>query len=402
MTTYAFRARNPEGSLIEGHRAAADLAALRRLLRGEGLFLVGAREKKSDRPVVVRRPPGKELALFTFHLNGVVEAGIPLLAGLEDLSRETKDRSLRYAAGRAVESLQAGDTLSQALARHPRVFEPLYIRMIEAGEATGRLGEVTSRLVDLLEWREEVRGKVQELVRYPTTILIALAGLVTLLLTFVFPRFQPIFEAVDFPMPWPTRVLLALSSLLRTQWMFLAAGAAVAFALVKFAARSELLLQWRDASMLRLPVVGPFVKLLNYGRVTKFLSSFVDAGIPIPAALELTANITSNRKVAQSLRRAREAVLAGGTLSASLRETGVFPTMIIRVVVLGEESGGLVRSLEKAASLFDREVPARMKAFLGAMNPIITFLMGGVLLFVVLGVMLPIYSLLQAIGPGAH
>ena len=399
MATFAYTARDAAGRSVRGTRAAGDEGELRRVLRADGILLVRA---KVNRPGSGAGRGGKiktrDLVLFTFNLQNVVDSGVPLLSGLGDMHEETRNPTFRRIIGDIVDSVTSGETLTQALSHHPNAFDSLYVNMVDAGEQSGQLPEALGRVVQFLEWQEEFRRQIKELTSYPIIVMVAMVGLVGLVVGFVFPRFASIFEKVSFELPMPTRILIGLSDFITAWWLVLLIGGAVLWASMIVLLKIPRVRLVLDGWWLKVPVIGDLIQMLNFSQVSRGLSSFIDTGIPIPHALEMIARIVPNRRVSVSVSAAREAILGGQTLSGAFKETKIFPPLVLRMVSLGEQSGRIVEALSKAAAIYDREIPVKTKRVLGLINPLLTFAIGGMLMFVILAVMMPLYGMYQQIG----
>lgn len=399
MATFVFAARDSQGRSVQGRRAASSPSELRRVLRSEGAFLVSAREARTGgRGGVARRVKPKELILFTFNMQSLMDSGVPLLSGLEDLAEETGDTGFRAVILDVRDRLNAGETFAQALGAHPGIFDSQYVHMVDSGEQSGRLPHVFERLLQLLEWKEDFRRKIRDLTTYPTIIAIALIGLVALVLGFVFPRFAVVFERVNFELPWSTRFLISASDFLQAHWIWLLLGAAALWTAAWVLLRMEKVCYARDVAVLRIPVVGDLIEMLCFSQIAQAFGSFLDSGIGVPHALEMIAGMVPNRKVSRAVRRARESILGGSTIASAFRNSGVFPRLVVRMVRMGEQSGRLVDALTKAGRIYDREIPLKTQRVTDLLSPILTVVMGGMLLFVVLSVMTPLYKMYRDIG----
>jgi type IV pilus assembly protein PilC len=399
VATFVFAARDAQGRPLEGRRVASSESDLRRRLRGEGAFLVKAREARpGGRSGPARRVNAKELILFTFNMQSLMDSGVPLLAGLDDLAEETGDAGFGAVIRDVRERLNGGETLAQALSAHPGIFDRQYVNLVHAGEQSGRLPQVFGRLLQLLEWKQDFRRKVRDLTTYPVIVLAALIGLVALVLGFVFPRFAVVFERVHFQLPWSTRLLMGLSDFLRAYWTVLVAGVAAIWTGAWALLRLEAVRYARDVAALRVPVVGGLLEMLCFSQIAQSFGSFLDSGIGVPHALEMIAATVPNRKIARAVRRARESILGGSTIAGAFRDSGVFPRLVLRMVRMGEQSGRLTDSLAKASRIYDREIPLRTQRVMDLMTPLLTAVMGALLLFVVLSVMTPLYKMYRDIG----
>ena len=399
MATFAYRARSLAGELVQGSRRANSESELRQTLRKDGVLLLTAKlDRKASAAASFRGISSKELTLFTFHLQNVLDSGVPILSGLHDLAAEIKDTRFRAVVDEVTDGLENGETLAQALARHPRAFNALYVNMIEAGEQTGKLPHVLERIVQLLELQQEFRRRLRELTTYPIVVLVALCGLVAIVAGFVFPRFADIFVRVNFQLPLPTKILMGLSSFLTSYWLFVFVGAAGAWAAAFALYRVPRVRLFVDGWLLKAPVFGPLIAMINFGQVARSLASFLDSGIPLPKSLEMISKMVANARVSASVEAAKEAILGGDTLSDAFRASRVFPPLVLRMVSMGEQSGRIVVALEKAGAIYDREIPVHTKRVFDVLNPLLTALMGGILLFVIISVMLPLYRMYQSVG----
>jgi len=399
MATLVYRARDDAGRLRRGEASAESLPDLRAQLREQGLWLIEARNRtlKAGGHGQISR---QELILFTFHLQTIVSGGIPLLTGLNDLAQETRSRGFRNVVTEVCNQIEGGATLSQALARFPKVFPSSYVHMIEGGETSGSLDRTLGRLVSLLEWREELRAQVKQLLTYPAIVVLFMLGLVGIMLGFVLPRFRGILDSLQVELPWSTLFLLHASDFLRQRWPIvligLAAGLIIATSLYR-TPRTRLLL---DALALRIPVIGALQRSLAASQIAHFLGAFIETGVPIGTALDLMIGIVDNRHVAARIERVRARVLGGETLTGAFRQAGILPSLVLRMVAMGEESGTLPEALGKAAQYYDREIPRRVKQLFDLVAPCLTVVLGVGLLFTILSIMLPIYKMYSAISGG--
>jgi len=396
MPVLEYRARSEDGKLHAGRAQQSQLASLRDELRRDGLFLVEVKTVGPGR-FVRRSVSQRELILIAYHLQTVVRAGIPLIAGLRDLSEQTDNRYLRSVIDDVIEALGAGASLSQALARHSGVFPNEFVQMAMAGELSGKLDESLDRLVHLLEWEEQLVGQVRQLVAYPIVVLVALFGLIILLLTFVLPKFGGILESLKVELPLPTRFLLASSKFFLEYWGWILAVVLAVGVGWYFLQKLE---NWRlafDSWTLRIPLYGDIRLSLISSQVSHFLGAFIDAGVPIGEGLEMIVGLSGNTHAQRTVERIRQRVFEGDPLSEAFRESGLFPVLVLRMISIGEESGTLPESLQKAGDYYDREIPRRVKAIMEVAAPAITVLLAAILCFVILAVLLPVYKMYGAL-----
>lgn len=398
MPVLAYKARDEAGRLNRGCIDSTGAESLREDLRSQGLFLIEARPARRASVASGRRVSTADLVLFTFHLQAVTTAGIPLLVGLHDLAEQTPNRRFRRVVEEIGQSIQGGSTLSQALGRYPRIFPESYVHMVEAGESSGQLDEVLARLTGLLEWSQEMRAQVRQLLTYPAIVISALAGLVVLLLTFVLPRFQDVLVSLDAGLPWPTRVLMRLSDAASTGWPVVLAGALVLVGAWIAGRRIRWSRERMDAIALAVPGTGPLLRALAAAQIAHFLGALTAAGVPVTRSLELLSRVTGNLHLSRRLDEVGERILSGYTLTQSFMKAGILPPMVQRMISIGEETGDLPGALRKAEEFYDRELPRRIRRIFDLAGPILTVVIGAVLLFVLLSVLLPLYQAYSAAG----
>ena len=397
MQLLEYRARGEDGRLHKGRVDQARLGALRDDLRARGVFLIEAKKVGPGR-FVRRSVSRRDLIFVAYHLQTVIRAGVPLMAGLKDLADQSDNRYLKGVIEDLIDSVESGSTLSQAMARHPRVFPDEFIQMTMAGEISGKLPESLDRLVHLLEWHDELRGQIRQLVSYPIMVLIALFGLLVLLLTFVIPRFSGILESLRVELPLPTRVLMAASAFCLGNWAAILAASLVVAIAVFFLQKQARVRTVLDRWALRLPLYGNLRLSLISSQVSHFLGAFIDAGVPIAEGLDMIVRLTGNFHARRIMDRIRQRIFEGDTLSHAFRESDLFPLLVLRMISIGEESGTLPDSLRRVGEYYDRDIPRRVKTMMGIAAPALTVVLAGILCFVVLAVLLPVYKMYGALA----
>jgi type II secretory pathway component PulF len=401
MPQFAYRARSADGSAVQGQREAEDQRELSRCLRREGIFLVEVRPAGSSGQHLRRlrgRLSRQDLIFFTFHLRTYLEAGLPILGALEDLEQQVRRASARRVVREIRESISGGSTLTQALECQEGSFPPTYIGMIRAGESTGRLVECLDRILSLLEWREDLRKQLRQLATYPAIVLLALLGLGILAIEWLIPKFAGILGELNTALPLPTRILLGFAGSARAGWLWIAVGLPV-LALSWFALRR--IRRFRlatDRAVLSIPGLGRFVSIAAFAQVVHFLGAGMDTGMGLPESLELTAEVVDNRSISASILRVRHMVMGGETLTNAVARAGGFPLLVQRMIAIGESSGTLTETLRRAQAAYDRDLSAAIKRLASYVEPATTILMGGIVAFLLLSVLLPVYRVYESIG----
>jgi type IV pilus assembly protein PilC len=337
----------------------------------------------------------KELLVFTRQLSTIVNAGLPLLQGLDILSEQTEDPNFAKAVSDLSRRVEAGETFSDALRAYPRAFSDLYVAMVRAGEASGNLDRVLLQLADYLEATEELRRRIKSAMTYPVVafsmILLIAAGLII----WVVPQFEQIFKSFgDAALPGPTLVLIYISDTLRS-WGALAvvAAAVAAFIGVKAYGSTDTGRFQLDALKLRMPIFGKLLRKVAISRFTRTLSTLTRSGVAILGALEIVEATAGNQVFARVVRDAADRVRGGETLAEPLARSGEFPAMVTRMIGVGERTGALEQMLAKISDFYDSEVKATVDGLTSLIEPVLILMMGIVVGGIVVALFMPILQL---------
>jgi type II secretory pathway component PulF len=402
LPDFWYKALTSTGEVQQGWITAPDERDVEERLRSGGSYLVSAQER-TKRIKAPKHTDGKvdrkQLLAFVEYLAGSAQVGMPILTTLNDVQQRLESKLLRKIVGEIHYSLsEEGKSLSEAMAQHPIAFPTVYIATIEAGEASGRLDFVLNQLVEYLDWQEMISGQVKQATMYPLIVLGAVAGLLIVLVTFVFPRILPVLLARTTELPLPTRIVMGVSGALRKYWLLLVAfggGAFFFFRALRATDRGSLEI---DRFLLRMPIFGDLLHQVNMARVVTYLGLFYRSGVEVILSLSLVERMLTNRIVANAVRAARDAVEGGSTLAAAFSQGTMFPSVVVRSVALGETTGQLDESLARATAYYAREVPAAVRRLITALQPALIMTMGSVVLLVALAMILPILSIYNQIG----
>ncbi len=370
-------------------------------LREMDLYLVDAKPERTSSLlyIYITRPvKRRELINFTLHLSTSIGAGIPILQSFEDMEQQTTNKSMRKAVQVIMEDLRGGSSLSDALSRHPHIFSDVYVSMVKAGEASGSLDKVLQRLISFLEWQDSLASEIKRASIYPTTVLVAILILMSVLLGFVFPRILPVIQRLNAPLPFITRAVMTAADIVRYGWYWILLGIASFFVLVRILKASEGGLLILDAIKLRLPVIGGLIEKICLSRFSHHLGILLRTGVDITQSLSIAERVVGNAVIAQAVGEAREKVIQGGALWRSLQETGVFPPLVIRMIFIGETTGTMDSTLEKVTGFYDREIPSTVKKLIAVLEPLIIFFLAAVVLIVALSIFIPLYGTLGRVG----
>ncbi|HEX9593271.1 MAG TPA: type II secretion system F family protein [bacterium] len=396
MAYFQYQATSLDGQTRQGLMEANDEGELYRRLREADLFLLRARParaKRIDRSVRLNR---KERLEISHHLATVLVAGIGILTALEDLANHVAPRHRQMVATLA-DRVRGGDDLSAAMNLFPDAFPETFVRVIEAGEATGSLAERFQDLVADLEWQVELRRLVRKATVYPITVVVALVGLVALILTVVVPQFASVFEQVGVELPLPTRVVMVTSRFVAGHATILGGGVAalvVGVWMLRRFSRGRYLL---DRLLLSLPVLGGLRAKLAVAMAAHLLGLLYRAGVGLLKALQITSGVVASPVYQSALRRAGERVREGATLSEALGSSGCFPSLFLRMVQVGESTGDLDTTLARVNRYFRAEVPRTVEMSLAVLQPTLLAILGAVVGGVALSVFLPMYRMMDVI-----
>jgi type IV pilus assembly protein PilC len=396
MPYYKYKARDQLGKAVSGVATADGPEELESGLKDSGLYVVSTRRVGKPRRLS-HRLPRKELIAFSAQLASIAGSGIPLVEGLEDIASESDNMLLKETANSIVNDLRRGSSLSGAMETSPANFGALYINTVRAGEEVGGLESVFDRLVSYLEWEEEVASRIKQAAAYPVIVGVVLTVVVTLLVGFILPRFATIFEKKGFPLPLPTRMLLGTAVFLREYWFLVIAGIVGAAVLARIFGTTDTGRRTYDWIKLHVPIVGELMRKLALTRFAHTLATTVGSGVDIISAIDLAGLATGNFHYVRAGRRVAESVSTGNSVASSLKSTGLFPALFVRMVSVGETTGALATMLEKASESYDREVKPAVARIMTAFEALVTVVMGVAVAMVALSIFLPLYRMLMLV-----
>jgi type IV pilus assembly protein PilC len=402
MPTYAYTARAKNGTKQQGTLTADTRQAASQMLQQKGLIADKLVEKKGRMagPKLNKRVKTTELLVFTRQLSTIVSAGLPLMQGLDILADQTEDPNFGAIIDAIAQDVESGETFSDALRKYPRAFPDLYVSMVRSGEASGDLDGVLLQLADYLEASEELKRRIKSAMTYPVVAFGMIILIASGLIIFVVPQFATIFEQMGGTLPAPTRILIAISNFLRSWYAIpsmILAGVAITFALKTYG-KTETGKYNIDKARLRIPVFGMLARKVAISRFTRTLSTLTRSGVNILQALEITERTAGNEVFARAVREAADSVRNGDTLADPLMRSEVFPSMVTRMIGVGEKTGALEIMLAKISDFYDAEVKALVDSLTSLIEPILIGLMGVVVGGIVIALFMPILMLSQLVS----
>lgn len=406
MPTYVFKGRNRLNEIVVGERVAADRAALESMLRREQVILTNAREKGREisLPKLGREKiKSKDLALFTRQFSVMLDAGLPLVQCLEILGQQQDNKFFQKVIFQTRADVEAGMTLADAMAKHPRAFEVLYTNMVAAGETGGILDVILQRLSTYLEKMVKLKGDVKSALIYPIAVIVISIIVISIIMIVVIPAFKNIFEGLLGPgerLPWLTEVVVSLSQFMASYWWLIAIVVGITVFGAKAWYKTEKGLHFIDGMTLKLPILGQILRKIAVARFSRTLSTLLSSGVPILESLEITARTAGNVIVSEAIQKVRAGVEQGQTFVEPLKASGVFPIMVSQMIGVGEQTGALDAMLSKIADFYEQEVDAAIANLLSLMEPAMIMFLGVTIGTIVIAMYLPLFTLIGKLAGG--
>ena len=403
MPTYSWKGKSRGGVSQEGVLAADSKEAVIAMLRKQQVLVTAVTEKGKE--IALPKFGGgvsqKEIAIFTRQFSVMIDAGLPLVQCLEILGSQQENRTFQKTLFEVRQDVESGSTLADALKKHPKVFTDLYVNMVAAGEAGGILDTILRRLADYIEKAVKLQAAVKKALVYPSAVIMIAIVIVWVIMTFVIPVFAALFQNLGggAQLPLPTRIVMTIS---RQMWWFsplvFAGGLIGYFLAYRPYYATEQGRRTVDGLKLRAPVIGMLLRKIAVARFCRTLGTLISSGVPILDALDITARTAGNQVVADAVNATRRSIEQGKTISEPLKNTDVFPPMVVQMVATGEESGALDDMLRQVSDYYDSEVEYMVKNLTGMIEPIMIGIMGLGAIFLIIAILMPYMSILSSFG----
>src|SRR5512136_287590 len=393
LPVWKWEAKTRQGEVRAGEMEAADDAAVKARLSQMGLEPTRVKRKPRDLNITIPGFGGvttKDILIFTRQFSVMIDAGLPLVQGLEIIATQADNREFRRVLMDVKLRVESGSTFADALAQHPKVFDELFVQLVRAGEIGGILDTILQRLGAYIEKNEKLKRRVKGAMVYPIIVLTVAVGVTVILLMFVTPTFEKMFKDFGGAMPAPTQLLIHLSHVLTSYWYMVFGVPVVAGrAWVGTAAGRR---QW-DAFILKIPVLGPLIRKVAVARFSRTLGTMLSSGVPILDALEIVAKSAGNKTIERAILTVRARIAEGKNIAGPLAETKVFPPMVVQMIGVGEATGAMDQMLAKIADFYDDEVDVAVAALTSMIEPIMMVFLGGVVGGFLVAMYLPIFSI---------
>lgn len=399
MPVFEYKGKSVTGVAVQGQIKAKSKAELERILRSNRVLITSVSRKPSDLNIKIGTGIKKiHISRFTRQFSTMIGAGLPMVQCLDILSQQMEAAELRKIVGQVKESVQSGTTLSEALRKHKKIFDDLYVNMVEAGEVGGALDTILVRLANYREKADALARKVKGALVYPIVVSIVAIGVTIAMLKWIVPVFAKMFHDLGAELPGPTQVVLQISNLLNDYfWVFILMVVAlvVIYKMIGRTANGRLQI---DKVKLRIPAVGNLIRKSSVARFARTLGTLISSGVSILDALDTTARTAGNRVVHDAIKRATLSIAEGDTITGPLKESGVFPPMVIQMISVGEKTGGLDEMLNKIADFYDEEVDAAVAALTSLIEPVVIVVMGAVIGGILISMYLPMFDIIGKIN----
>ncbi|MBW6504619.1 type II secretion system F family protein [bacterium] len=403
MTKFAWEGKNRGGGQVAGEMEAPSEAFVLAQLRREQILPLKIRKKGAD--LAIRFPwkgekkvGGREMAIFTRQFATMIDAGLPLVQCLDILGMQQENPSFKKVILKIKEDVESGSTFADALSRHPKVFDALFVNLVAAGEVGGMLDTILSRLADYIEKAMKLAKKIKGAMVYPSTILAVAVVVTVVLLVYVIPIFAKMFSDFGQALPAPTQFVLALSDFTRKYFLLVIVLLFLLAAAFRWYYRQETGRRNVDRLLLRLPVIGSLLQRIAVARFSRTLGTMVSSGVPILESMDIVAKTAGNKIIEEAIIKARMSISEGKTIAEPLADSKVFPPMVTQMVAVGEATGALDAMLNKIADFYDDEVDSAVEAMTALLEPMLMVFLGVVIGGLVIAMYLPVFKLAGAVG----
>jgi len=395
MAMYAYKAVNNLGQRRTGLQDASNLMDLEMRLKRTGLDLINGKIKKKNRFATGVTVTRRELITFFFNMEQLTNAGVPLLESLADLRDTMSNPLVREIVANLIENIEGGMTLSQAMSEHPNVFEKVFVSLIRAGEKSGKLQEVFLHLTDTLKWEDEMASQSKQVLVYPVIVLLVVTAVTFFLMIYLVPQLTGFIKNMGQTLPAHTKALLFVSSIFVQYWYVILLFPAIIFVILKLMITFNTKARYHfDDLKLKVWPVGPILKKIILARFANFFAMLYASGISILECISICRDIAGNVVIAESLTQAGREIEEGKNLTQSFQSTNIFPPLVLRMLKVGESTGGLDKALLNVGYFYDRDVKEAIAKAQAMIGPAITVLLGIMLGWIMFSVLMPIYDVI--------
>jgi type IV pilus assembly protein PilC len=394
VTTFNYRAADQFGRPVKGQMDAINEVDLEIRLEQVGLALITLKPaKKTGYFFQSRKISLKDLMMFCFQMEQLTSAGVPLLDGLCDVRDNSTNAYLQKIVGTLVSDIEGGKMFSQALAEHPQVFNKIFVSLVEAAEKTGKLTEVFAHIASTYQWQDDLISQTKKLIAYPLFVLAVVISAVVFLMIYLVPQMVGFLHNMGQTLPVQTRILIFISDGFMHYWWLLVSLPVLTVSFLVASIRTSATAQYYvDYAKLNAPVIGSILQKIILARFSRYFALMYQSGIPILDAIKTCEEIVGNRVIAEALQRVQFQIAAGTSMGDSFQNAAIFPPLVVRMIRVGENTGGLDKSLLKISHFYDRDVNDSVESMLKMLEPALTVILGAILAFIMFAVLGPVYD----------
>lgn len=398
MASFAYRAIDAEGDIQTGSIDATNGVDLEMRLRRVGLDLITFESVKKSTIMGAKRITRKELITFCFHMDQLMRAGVPIIDALTDLRDSVENTDFKQIVGSLLEDIEGGLTLSAAMASHPQAFDTVFVALIRTGEQTGQLAEVLSKLTENLKWQDELASQVKKAMMYPAFAGTVILGVVFALMIFLVPQLAITMKALTPNPPPQTMALIAVSAWMKQFW-YLVVGVPIVSVIGLFilAKTSEEARYRIDSMVLKLPIMGPLINKIILARFSTYFALMYQSGLGVLDCIHISEKIVGNRVIEQGLQRVGREINEGSGITQAFTNVRLFPPLVVRMLKVGESTGGLDTALLNVSYFYNREVKETMSKLQELIQPVLTVVLGGILILILVTIFSPMYDVISKI-----
>lgn len=398
MDTYKWQGKDRQGKKVKGETKALSESVIILSLRKKGINNIKVRKKPKDieinLPFFKAKVPEKDVVIFTRQFSTMINAGLPIIQCLEIQSSQQENKEFKKVLTEIKESVETGETLADALRKHPTAFDSLYCNMVDAGETGGALDVILGRLAFFMEKNMRLKKQVKGALVYPASVLTVAVIVIAIMMIFVIPAFSKMFSGFGAELPLLTQIIVNISAFLRGNIIFiLAALFGISFVLKRAYRKSDKVHHFFDNMFLKMPIFGMLLRKVAVAKFTRTLGTMISSGVPILTSLEIVARTAGNVVIEKAILATRESISQGKTIAEPLMESGIFPSMVVQMIAVGETTGALDQMLNKIADFYDDEVDTAVSAITSLIEPLLMVFLGGILGTMIVGMYLPIFKM---------
>ena len=398
MSLFSYRAMDEEGRFATGNMDAANPVDLELRLKRIGLDLIRFEAIRKNVIFQARRISRSELITFCFHLDQLVRSGVPIIEALSDLRDSVENPVFRGTVASLLEDIEGGKKLSEAMENHPRAFDTVFVALVRAGEQSGQLPEVLSRLTENLKWQDELMSSAKKALMYPAFVAVVVFGLVFVLMVFLVPQLVITLKTLSPTLPTETKILIAVSDFMRKYWYVVIGTPIVTIiALIALARTNERFRYRIDALSLTLPLLGPLRNKIILARFSTFFALLYQAGISVLDCIQISEKIVGNRVIEAGLKRVGREITEGSGITAAFQNARLFPPLVVRMLKVGESTGGLDTALLNVSYFYNRDVKDTMAKMQELIQPLLTVILGGIFVLIIVTIFNPMYDVISKV-----